>query len=160
MQLTAQQLQQFAEEGWLFLPDCFSEAEVAILRDEAEAIYAEQRPEVWREKTGAPRTAFAAHTYNEAFRLLGNHPRLIRPVEQLFGDARQQRVTLHLTNRRLIEPGNAGSGRIKLCTELLNGRIAPLVVCDKGKPGESRRRKATRLQRARARHASRAADLH
>src|SRR3954447_21423752 len=79
MQLTPQQLQQFRDEGWLFLPDCFSEAEVAILRDEAERIYATDRQEVWREKTGAPRTAFAAHTYNEAFRLLGNHPRLIRP---------------------------------------------------------------------------------
>jgi ectoine hydroxylase len=86
MQLTAQQLQQFAEEGYLFLPDCFSEEEVAILRDEAEQIYASNRQEVWREKTGAPRTAFAAQTYNEAFRLLGHHPRLIRPVEQVFGE--------------------------------------------------------------------------
>ncbi len=77
MPLTAQQLRQFAEEGYLFLPGCFSEEEVAILRDEAEQIYATNRQEVWREKTGAPRTAFAAHTYNEAFRLLGNHPRLI-----------------------------------------------------------------------------------
>jgi L-proline 4-hydroxylase len=41
---------------------------------------------VWREKTGAPRTAFAAHTYHEAFRLLGHHPRLIGPVEQVFGE--------------------------------------------------------------------------
>src|SRR5689334_20003487 len=86
MELMAQQLRQFAEEGWLFLPGCFSEAEVAALRDEAEQIYATDRQEVWREKTGAPRTAFAAHTYNEAFRLLGNHPRLIRPVEQVFGE--------------------------------------------------------------------------
>ena len=86
MQLTAQQLEQFRDEGWLFLPGCFSEAEVAILRDEAESIYAVDRPEVWREKTGAPRTAFAAHTYNEAFRLLGSHPRLVRPVEQVFGE--------------------------------------------------------------------------
>ena len=86
MELTAQQLRQFAEEGWLFLPGCFSEEEVAILRDEAEQIYATDRQEVWREKTGAPRTAFAAHTYNEAFRLLGNHPRLIEPVEQVFGE--------------------------------------------------------------------------
>ena len=34
----------------------------------------------------APRTAFAAHQYSEAFRILGAHPRLIRPVEQVFGD--------------------------------------------------------------------------
>src|SRR4029077_2568108 len=84
MPLTAQQLRQFAEEGYLFLPGCFSEEEVAFLREEAEQIYATNRQEVWREKTGAPRTAFTAHTYNEAFRLLGNHPRLIHPVEQLF----------------------------------------------------------------------------
>src|SRR5881275_698252 len=84
MPLTAQQLRQFAEEGYLFLPGCFSEEEVAVLRDEAERIYASNRQEVWREKTGAPRTAFAAHTYNEAHRLLGAHPRLIRPVEQLY----------------------------------------------------------------------------
>src|SRR5256884_7456391 len=86
MPLTSQQLRHFAEKGYLFLPGCFSEEEVAILRDEAEAIYATNRQEVWREKTGAPRTAFAAHTYNEAFRLLGSHPRLIRPVEQVFGE--------------------------------------------------------------------------
>ena len=82
MDLDPQQLRQFAEEGYLFLPGCFSEEEIAFLRDEAERIYASGRPEVWREKTGAPRTAFAAHTYNEAFRLLGHHPRLIRPIEQ------------------------------------------------------------------------------
>ena len=43
-------------------------------------------PEVWREKSGAPRTAFAAHLYNEAFGLLGAHPRMIDPVEQVFGE--------------------------------------------------------------------------
>jgi len=53
---------------------------------EAQRIYASDRQEVWRETSGAPRTAFAAHTYNEAFHLLGAHPRLIRPVEQVFGE--------------------------------------------------------------------------
>src|SRR5689334_18122496 len=43
MQLTPQRLRQFAEEGYLFLPECFSEEEVAILRDEAEKIYATNR---------------------------------------------------------------------------------------------------------------------
>ena len=86
MLLTQAQLQAFDDEGYLFLPDCFSEEEVAALRHEAEAIYRSDRPELWREKSGAPRTAFAAHTYNEGFRLLGAHPRLIEPVEQLFGE--------------------------------------------------------------------------
>src|SRR5881398_1473935 len=40
------------------------------------------------------------------------------------------------------------------------GSRTSLEVSDKGKPGESRRRKATRLPRVSARHASRAADSH
>src|SRR5438105_70411 len=86
VKLTPEQIRQFEEEGYFFLPGCFSDEEVAVLRDEAEEIYKSNRPEVWREKTGAPRTAFAAHTYNEAFRLLGAHPRLVEPLEQIFGE--------------------------------------------------------------------------
>ena len=48
MPLTAQQLRQFAEEGYLFLPGCFAEEEVSILRDEAEQIYAKRCPAPWR----------------------------------------------------------------------------------------------------------------
>ncbi len=86
MMLSQDQLVTFDREGYLFLPDCFAEEEVAILRSEAEQIYATDRKEMWREKSGAPRTAFAAHTYNDAFRRLGAHPRLIKPVEQLLGE--------------------------------------------------------------------------
>jgi ectoine hydroxylase len=86
VELTSQQIENFNTEGWLFLPELFNAEEVELLRHEAEAIYREQRPEVWREKSGAPRTAFAAHLYNEAFRLLGAHPRMINPIEQIFGE--------------------------------------------------------------------------
>src|SRR5246500_3888171 len=86
MKLTSEQLDFFKREGYLFLPETFSDEEVAILKSEAEAIYRENRPEVWREKSGAPRTAFAAHLYNEAFGILGAHPRMIGPVEQIFGE--------------------------------------------------------------------------
>jgi ectoine hydroxylase len=86
MNLTAEQLRAFDEQGYLFMPGCFAEAEVAVLRAEAETILRQDRPEVWREKTGAPRTAFAAHTYNEAFRLMAHHPRLVEPLQQLFGE--------------------------------------------------------------------------
>ena len=85
MKLTADQLTTFDREGYLFLPDRFSAAEVAVLKAGAQTVYALDRDEVWRETSGAPRTAFAAHTYNEAFRRLGAHPRLIEPVMQLLG---------------------------------------------------------------------------
>jgi ectoine hydroxylase len=86
MKLTQQQIDDFNREGWLFLPELFSPEEVALLAHEAKGIYDTNRPEVWREKSGAPRTAFAAHLYNEAFGLLGAHPRMIEPVEQVFGE--------------------------------------------------------------------------
>lgn len=86
MRLTPEQIEHFNTEGWLFLPELFTPEEVDVLRREAIAIYDEERPEIWREKSGAPRTAFAAHLYNEAFRLLGAHPRMIDPIEQVFGE--------------------------------------------------------------------------
>jgi ectoine hydroxylase len=83
MRLSEEQLQAFDEEGYVFLPEVFSPEEVALLRGEATKIYAMERDEVWRESTGVARTAFAAHTYNEAYRRLGAHPRLVEPVTQL-----------------------------------------------------------------------------
>ena len=70
MKLSAEQLRKFDEQGYVFLPNCFSEEEIALLRIEGEQILKADRQEVWREKTGAPRTAFAAHTFSEVFRLL------------------------------------------------------------------------------------------
>jgi ectoine hydroxylase len=86
MDLTPAQLAEFDREGFIALPGLFRPDEVALLRREADAIYAQKRQEVVREKDGStPRTAFAAHTFNEAYRRLGRHPRLIRPIEQILG---------------------------------------------------------------------------
>ena len=86
MKLTSDQLNAFDRQGYIFMPNCFSEEEIALLRIEGEAILKADRQEVWREKTGAPRTAFAAHTFNEVFRLLVHHPRLLEPLKQYFGE--------------------------------------------------------------------------
>ncbi len=86
MRLSADQRVEFEEQGYLFLEACFSEAEIGFLRNETEAIYRQDREEVWRETTGAPRTAFAAHTYNDAFAALGRDPRLIDPLTDFFGE--------------------------------------------------------------------------
>ena len=86
MQLTTQQLKAFDDQGYVFLPNCFADEEVALMRSEGEDILKADRQEVWREKTGAPRTAFAAHTFNELFRLLVSHPRLVGPLKQYFAE--------------------------------------------------------------------------
>jgi ectoine hydroxylase len=86
MKLTPAQLVQFDREGYVMLPGLFGREEVRLLRAEADRIYAEPRTEVVREKDGAtPRTAFAAHLYNDVYRRLGRHPRLIEPIEQILG---------------------------------------------------------------------------
>ncbi len=84
MKLNQQQIADFEERGYLFLPDVFDPTEVAVMRAEVPGIFAQERDEVWREKDGkAVRTAFAAHTYNEAFRRLAAHPRMVEPVMSL-----------------------------------------------------------------------------
>lgn len=85
MKLTDAELAEFDETGYFFKPSCFEPDEVQVLANAADEVYALEREEVWRESNGAPRTAFAAHTYNEAFRRLGCHPRLVDPVMQALG---------------------------------------------------------------------------
>lgn len=83
MKLSKDDLKTFDEEGYLFFPGRFTPQEAHLMKQEADKIYAMDRKEVWREKSGVARTAFAAHKYSEVFRRLGAHPRLIDPVEQL-----------------------------------------------------------------------------
>jgi ectoine hydroxylase len=57
-----------------------------VLKRELPGIFAQDRKENVREKDGKTvRTTFAAHTFNEAFRRLGRHPRMVEPVMQLLG---------------------------------------------------------------------------
>ena len=78
------QLQQFEEDGFIFVPDLFTAEEVDVLKDEIPEIFAQQRSEVVREKSGgAVRTAFATHTYNDVFRRFVSHPRILEPAQQI-----------------------------------------------------------------------------
>ena len=86
MKLSEEQLQTFRTEGYIYIPEAFNAEEVAVLREAAQLVFATDRKEIWREKSGAPRTAFACHTYNEALNILASHPRLVEPVLQYFGE--------------------------------------------------------------------------
>jgi ectoine hydroxylase len=86
MQLSQEQLEQFENDGYLFFPGLFKPDEIKTLTDEVPALYAQHRPENIREKTGGVvRTNFAAHMYSKPFAKLGRHPRMIEPVQQIFG---------------------------------------------------------------------------
>jgi ectoine hydroxylase len=86
MKLSAEQLRQFEDDGYLFLPNVFSAEEMAILNGEVPRLFAEKRDEVIREKgSDAPRSAFYVQTWNEVYSLLARHPRLIEPGIQMLG---------------------------------------------------------------------------
>ena len=88
MKLTPAQLQAFDRDGYLFFPALFTPDEMKTLADEVPRLYAMERDENVREKGGrAVRTNFAAHLYSEPFARLARHPRMIEPVQQMFGEA-------------------------------------------------------------------------
>ncbi len=87
MRLTNTQIARFRDDGFLILPSLFSLEEVALLKAELPRLFAERRPENFREKgSDAVRTAMALHLRSEVYARLVRHPRLVEPARQLLGD--------------------------------------------------------------------------
>ncbi len=87
MRLSDEQLERFEDDGVLVIPDLFSSEEVAVLRAQLPGVFAERRPENFREKDGdAVRTAMGLHLRNEVFARLVRHPRLLEPAMQILGE--------------------------------------------------------------------------
>src|SRR4029077_9951441 len=87
MKLSAEQLEQFDRDGYLFFPSLFKPEEIKVLTAEVPSLYAQRRPENVREKTGdVVRTNFAAHMYSEPFARLARHPRMVGPAGEILGE--------------------------------------------------------------------------
>ncbi len=87
MKLSALQQEQFDREGYLFFPGLFTPEETQKLTDAVPDLYSRREDYNVREKgSDAVRTNFAAHMYSEPFARLARHPRMIEPVEDLFGE--------------------------------------------------------------------------
>jgi ectoine hydroxylase len=87
MRLSKEQIEQFDREGYLFFPRHFSTEETQTLTDAVPELYARREAYNVREKgKDAVRTNFAAHMYSKPFAKLARHPRMIEPVEDLFGE--------------------------------------------------------------------------
>jgi len=86
MLFDADQVSHFREQGWVLRAGLLAPDEVGALRAEVPGILEQERPENLREKNGrAVRSALSCHLYNEAFRRLIRHPRLLEPAVQLLG---------------------------------------------------------------------------
>lgn len=83
MKLTQEQIKAYDEEGYILLPSLFSQQEAALMKSRLPALYRMNRDEVVKEKSGAVRTVFAAHTFDDVFARVARHPRLIEPARQL-----------------------------------------------------------------------------
>ncbi len=88
VKLSEAQLARFEDDGFLIIPELFSNAEVAVLCAALPALFAERRPENFREKdSGVVRTAMGLHLRSEVFARAVRHPRLVEPAMQILGDA-------------------------------------------------------------------------
>jgi ectoine hydroxylase len=87
MRLTAEQREQFDRDGYLFFPSLFTPEETANLNAAVPELYARREAYNVREKgRDAVRTNFGAHMYSAPFARLARHPRMVEPVEDLFGE--------------------------------------------------------------------------
>ncbi|MFZ9439675.1 MAG: phytanoyl-CoA dioxygenase family protein, partial [Hylemonella sp.] len=87
MQLSREQLEQFDRDGYLFFPGLFTPEETQVLNNAVPELYSRREAYNVREKgSEAVRTNFAAHLYSEPFAKLARHPRMVEPVEALFGE--------------------------------------------------------------------------
>jgi ectoine hydroxylase len=87
MRLSANQMEQFDRNGYLFFPGLFTPTETCNLAAAVPELYRRHEAYNVREKgKDAVRTNFAAHLYNEPFARLARHPRMVEPVQDLLGE--------------------------------------------------------------------------
>jgi ectoine hydroxylase-related dioxygenase (phytanoyl-CoA dioxygenase family) len=83
MRLANEQLKFYADNGFLFIPNCLSHTEIALIKDEIPALFAEDTPRRVVEKNGEVRSVYGSHVTNETLRRLVQHPKLVEPAMQI-----------------------------------------------------------------------------
>lgn len=87
MRLTQEQLTAYQEQGFVFIPSCFSADEVQVMKRELPATFAEDSPRRVVEKNSQiVRSVYGSHATNKVFRSLSAHPRLVEPALQILGE--------------------------------------------------------------------------
>src|SRR5215468_8546080 len=105
MDLSQAQVDGFRRDGFLVIERVFSAPEIAVLEAALPEITDPSRAKVgFDDASGMVRLSHGAHLYNEAFRRLSLHPRLVRPAQRLLDtefNIYQSRLT--------IKPGMSGA---------------------------------------------------
>ena len=86
MELSIEQINEFNENGFLFVENLFSKDEISELKNRLPDIMNERSEKVLRERSSdSVRSAIAPHLSDELFRRLSLHPRLVEPARTLLG---------------------------------------------------------------------------
>jgi ectoine hydroxylase-related dioxygenase (phytanoyl-CoA dioxygenase family) len=86
MHITTEQLKFYEDNGYLLMPECFSQAEVGVLKAQLPGVFADETPrKVVEKEGGVVRSVYGTHQRNEIFRRLSMHPRLVEPAMQILG---------------------------------------------------------------------------
>ena len=103
MQLEESQLRQFRCDGFITLPALLSPGEIAVLEAAMECVIRRDGPEVARESDGRPNIVYGIHHWDERFRALSRHPRILGPAEQLLAS----KVFVHAARVNLKQTGGS-----------------------------------------------------
>ena len=86
MHLTREQMSTYEDQGFLLLPEYFTQAEVDTIRAVLPALYAEDTPRrVLEKETNVVRSVYGSHITNDILQRLSQHPRLVEPAMQILG---------------------------------------------------------------------------
>ena len=106
MKLQEGQLEQFERDGYIIIPELFSQEDVSILKAEVPKVFAQKREENVREKDGQTvRTSFATHTYNKLFSQFVRHPNVLKAAEAAVLEMNKLKnfhLLLPLTYKRIL----------------------------------------------------------
>ena len=87
MYVTDEQVEGFRRDGFLLLPELFTPAEVAEMKGELPALFAEDTPARVLEKgTGTVRSVYGSHRRSPVFARLVRDPRLLEPARRVLED--------------------------------------------------------------------------
>ena len=86
MKWSQTQIKSFENDGYLFIPNLFTEDEIEVLRSDLPRIFSLNRDEIERDAdTNEARLALAMHKYSKVFDIMLRHPRLLNPAQQILG---------------------------------------------------------------------------
>ncbi len=86
MRLSEEQLRTYEQDGFLFLSNYYTPAEVGVMKAELLKVFNEDTPKrVLEKERGFVRSVYGSHMTNEVFNELSRHPRIVEPARQLLG---------------------------------------------------------------------------